>query len=144
MMAGMRRLALCMLASLALVVGCGSSDDQSDALRATLEGFFAATLNGDTAALDGYISDSCEEKAAFIEQARALAPLGPVSVEVPEGALLFDVEDEIAVAKRASGGPAIHIDGESARDDRSNDSPLKLEREDGDWRVVNCDAYVPD
>jgi len=73
-----------------------------------------------------------------------VATLDHVVVELPEGAMLFDVEDEIAVVKRASGGPAILINGEPARDDPSNDLPLKLAREGGRWRVVNCDAYVPD
>lgn len=40
-----------------------------------LEGSFQATLNGDAAALDRYIADSCPRKAAFIRAPKNAAQL---------------------------------------------------------------------
>ena len=138
----MRPVAL--LAALLLVgalAACAESSPDAE-LRARVETLLEAALNGDLAALEDYVSDTCSAKEAFLEQAGALQALEPVEVEVPEGALLFDVEDDVAVAKRAREGPAVLVDGEPAEDDPANDVPLKLVREDGAWRVANCEAYV--
>ena len=136
------RLLLATLGAAVFVVACanGGAEDQ---LRLRLEGFFEATLNGDVAALDDYVSDACEQKTEFLENAQVLRILEEVDVVVPEGAMLFDFgEGNVAVAKRALDGPPVLIDGMPSEDDPSNDVPLKLAREDGVWRVVNCDAYL--
>lgn len=131
---------LCVLAA-----ACAGAADPEDELRSRLEGFFEATLNGDVAALEDFVSDQCPRKALFLEQAGALRVLEPVDVTLPEGTLLFDFGGGgVAVAKRARGGPPLLINDTPLPDDPSNDVPLKLERKDGVWRVVNCDAFVPD
>ena len=128
-----------------LAAACAGAADPEDELRSRLEGFFEATLNGDVAVLDEYVSDQCPQKAAFLEQTGALRVLEPVDVILPEGTFLFDfAESDVAVAKRARAGPPLLINGTPVPDDPSDDVPLKLEREDGIWRVVNCDAFVPD
>jgi hypothetical protein len=70
-----------------------------------------------------------------------LMPTSPMPVRVTEGAFLFDVEDEVAVAKRSRGGPAVLVDGQPVSDDPAGDIPIKLVREDGAWRVENCGAF---
>ena len=69
-----------------------------------LEGFFEATFNGDVAALDGYVSDQCPEKAAFLERAGELELLDDVEVTLPEGTLLFDFGEK-GLRDHASGSP---------------------------------------
>ena len=143
-MVGMRGPALFFL-FVVLAAACAGGADPEDELRSRLEGFFEATLNGDVAALEDFVSDQCPKKAAFLEQTEALRVLEPVDLTLPEGTFLFDFdEDDVAVAKRARGGPPLLINGAPFPDDPSDDVPLKLEREDGIWRVVNCDAFVPD
>ena len=143
-MVGMRASAFCFL-FVVLATACAGGADPEDELRSRLEGFFEATLNGDVAALEDFVSDQCPQKAAFLEQTGALRVLEPVDVTLPEGTLLFDFgEGGVAVAKRAREGPPLLINGTPLPDDPSNDVPLKLEREDGIWRVVNCDAFLPD
>jgi hypothetical protein len=89
-----------------LALGCRQDAAESGDLRAGVEGFFEAILNGDVAALEGYVSDECPAKAEFLERAQELSVLEPVDVTVPEGAMLFDYGEEgVAVAKRAADGP---------------------------------------
>ena len=136
------RFLLAALLLVAVIIACAGAEDRDGQLRSRLEGFFEATLNGDVVALDEYISDSCPAKAAYLEQAAALQSLEPVEVVVPEGAMLFDIEEGVAVAKRSLEGPSVLVDGESAQDDPASAVPLKLVLEGDAWRVANCEAYV--
>lgn len=140
-----RSLLMTTLAAAALLMACAGTASQ-DHLRGRLEGFFEATLNGDVAALDDYVSDACDQKAEFLKSAEALRMLEEVDVTLPEGAMLFDLDEEgdFAVAYRARQGPALLVNGEPFDDDPSNDVPLQLVREEGAWRVVNCGDYVAD
>lgn len=92
--------------------------------------------------LDEYISDSCPAKAAYLEQAAALQSLEPVEVVVPEGAMLFDIEEGVAVAKRSLQGPSVLVNGEPTQDDPARSVSVKLVLEGNMWRVANCEAYV--
>ncbi len=125
----------------AFLAGCGGQSTE-DKLRGRLEGFFEAVLTGDAASLDNYISDSCPQKAEFLELASEAPAFGDVEVEVPEGSFLFDVEGHVAVAKRSRNTQSVLVNGEPFEDDPSNDVPLKLVEEDGVWRVENCGAFV--
>ncbi|MCH8008306.1 MAG: hypothetical protein IIC91_05520 [Chloroflexi bacterium] len=111
-------------------------------LRSRLEGFFEAVLTGDATSLDDYVSDSCLEKAEFLELVGEAPAFEDAEVVVPEGAFSFDVDGDVTVAKRSLGSVPVLLEGEPFEDDPSNDTPLKLVREDGVWRVENCEAYV--
>ena len=122
---------------------CPMPLDESDLLD-RIEGFFEATLNGDEVALDDFVSDSCPEKATFLEKISAAAAFDDAEVEVPDGAFSFDVEDGVVVAKRSLASQPVLVNGEPLEDDPFNAVPLKLVDEDGIWRVENCGAYVSD
>ncbi len=98
------------------------------------------------AALDDYVSDACDQKAEFLQSAEVLRILEEVDVVLPEGAMLFDLDEagDFAVAYRSREGPALLVNGEPFDDDPSNDIPLQLVREESAWRVVNCGDYVAD
>lgn len=128
-----------------LGAACGSGSDREDELRSRVEALFEATLNGDVAALSDLVSDQCTAKAEFLEEAGRLRVLDPVEVVLPEGTLLFDFgEGGVAVAKRARDGPPVLIDGTPVPDDPASNLPMKLEQEDGDWRLVNCGVFIAD
>ena len=101
-----------------------------------------AVLSGDATALDDYVSDSCPEKAEFLELVGAAPVFEAADVWLPEGAFSFDIEGPVAVAKRIQDSQPLLVNGEQLTDDPSNDIPLKLVEEDGIWRVENCGAYV--
>lgn len=130
----------------ALALACGNAGSSAEQPRGTLEGFFETILNDHVAALDDYVSDACDQKAEFLKSAEVLRLLEEVDVVVPEGAMLFDFDEEgdFAAAKRARDGPALLVNGEPLEDDPSNDIPLHLVREESTWRVANCDQYVPE
>ena len=107
-------------------------------------GFFEATLTGDAAALDDYISDSCSQKDEFLESVGAAPVFETADVWLPEGAFSFDIEGAVAVAKRIQDSQPLLVNGEPLEDDPSNDIPLKLVEERGVWRVENCGEYVSD
>ena len=116
---------------MAVIIACAGAEDRDGQLRSRLEGFFEATLNGNVVALDEYISDSCPAKAAYLEQAAALQSLEPVEVVVPDGAILFDIEEGVAVAKRSLDGLPVLVDGEPAQDDPASSIRVKLVLEEG-------------
>ncbi len=97
------------------------------------------------AAQEAYVSDACDQKAEFLKSAEVLRILEEVDVVLPEGAMLFDFDEEgdFAVAYRAREGPALLVAGEPLDDNPSNYMPLQLVREESTWRVVNCDQYLP-
>ncbi len=132
---------LCLLVLVWVVTACAGSGTE-DELRSRLEGFFEAVLTGDATSLDDYVSESCPEKAEFMELVSVEATLDEAEVEVPDGAFSFDVESDVAVAKRSFRSLPLLVNGKPRRDDPSNDVPLKLVDEDGVWRVENCGAYV--
>ena len=113
-----------------------------DELRGRLEGFFEAVLTGDATSLDDYVSDSCAEKAEFLELVSTEPAFETAEVEVPDGAFSFDIESGVAVDSRSFRSLPLLVNGKPLRDDPSNDVPLKLVQEDGVWRVENCEAYV--
>ena len=61
---------------------------------------------------------------------------------MPEGAILFDIEEGVAVAKRSLEGPPVLVNGEPTQDDPARSVPVKLVLEGDAWRVANCEAYV--
>ena len=132
---------LCLLASIWLLTACGGPSTE-DELRGRLEGFFEAVLTGDATSLDDYVSDSCAEKAEFLELVGAEAAFEDAEVEVPDGAFSFDIESGVAVANRSFRSLPLLVNGKPLQDDPSNDVPLKFVHEDGVWRVENCGAYV--
>ncbi len=93
-------------------------------------------------ALDDYISDKCAEKAEFLELVSTKPAFEDAEVKVPDGAFVFDIESGVAVANRSFRSLPLLVNGKPARDDPSNDVPLKFVREDGVWRVENCGAHV--
>ncbi len=99
-------------------------------------------LTGDAKALDDYVSDSCPEKAEFLELVSTEPALEIAEVVVPDGAFSFDVESGVAVANRSFRSLPLLVNGKPLGDDPSNDAPLKLVRERNVWRVENCNAYV--
>lgn len=123
------------------LLACAGGSVEGD-LRTRLEGFFEATLNGDVEALDDYVSNSCPEKAEFLELVGTAPAFDDAEVVVPDGAFSFDVEDRVAVATRSFRSLPLLVNGKPLRDDPSNDVPLKFVHEDGVWRVENCGAYV--
>ncbi|MCI0776536.1 MAG: hypothetical protein J4N95_00015 [Chloroflexi bacterium] len=132
------RALVCLLTFIWLLTACGGLSTE-DELRIRLEGFFEATLNGDVIALDDYVSDSCPEKAEFLELVGTTSAFEDAEVVVPDGAFTLDVEDGVAIAKRSL---PLLVNGKPLRDDPSNDVPIKLVHEDGVWRVENCGDYV--
>lgn len=129
-------------AVIALLAGCAGQSTE-DELRGRLEGLFEAVLTGDAASLGDYVSDSCPAKAEFLEAVSEAASYEDAEVDVPEGAFSFDVEGAVAVAKRSQDSEAVLVNGQPLVDDPANDTPLKLVREGGAWRVENCGAYTP-
>ncbi len=126
-----------------VTVACGT-DSTRDQLRSRVDGFLEAVLNSDVAALDDYVSDGCAKKAEFLELIGASPAFESVDITVPEGSFSFDVSSGVAVAKRIQDSQPLLLNDEILEDDPSNDIPLKLVDEGGVWRVVNCDAYVPE
>lgn len=137
---GVRAL-LCLLAATWLRTACGGQNTEAE-LRGRLEGFFEAVLTGDAASLDDFVSDSCAEKAEFLRAASEAPAFEEAEVEVPTGAFSFDIEGDVAVAKRSAGSEPVLIDGEPLEDDPTNDVPLKLVEDDGVWRVEDYLAYT--
>ena len=123
------------------LVACAAGSVESD-LLGRVEGFFEAVLTGDAAALDDYISDSCREKAEFLESVGAAPAFETADVRLPEGSFSFDLGGGVVVAKRVRDSQPLLLNGEPLEDDPSNDIPLKLVEEAGVWRVENCGAYV--
>ena len=135
------RALLCLLVFTWLLTACAGPSTE-DELRGRLEGFFEAVLTGDAASLDDYVSDSCAQKAEFLELVSEAPAIEDAEVEVPDGAFSFDVENGVAVANRSFRSLPLLVNGKPLRDDPSNDVPLKFVHEDGVWRVENCGAYV--
>jgi hypothetical protein len=105
-------------------------------LRSRLEGFFEATLTGDAASLDDYISDSCPEKAEFLVAVGEAPAFEDAEVAVPDGAFSFELADGVAVGKRIRDSQPILLNGEPLEDDQSNNTPLKLVEVFGGSRTV--------
>ena len=139
---GVRAL-LCLLGFIWVFAACGGPTTEDD-LRSRLEGFFESVLTGDAMSLNDYVSDSCAEKAEFLELVSEAPAIEDAEVEVPDGAFSFDVENGVAVAIRSFRSLPLLVNGKPLRDDPSNDVPLKFVLEDGVWRVENCGAYVSD
>lgn len=67
----------------------------------------------------------------------------PAFLFIPTMVSDSDEQDDIVVACRVREGAALSINSGPSHDDAADDIPLQLVREEGTWRVVNCDQYVP-
>ena len=84
---GVRAL-LCLLGFIWVFAACGGPTTEDD-LRSRLEGSFESVLTGDAMSLNDYVSDSCAEKAEFLELGSTEPAFGTAWVARPGGGCLF-------------------------------------------------------
>jgi uncharacterized protein (TIGR02246 family) len=134
--------ATCVAVSIAACGGNGGDGGDNDAeaeIQAMVEDLLDSFLAGDTEAIAGLFSEDCPDAQADAEA--AYADFAELEVEVEYNVTGVDVRNLTDDSAEVLPEGTVILDGEEGPISSDEDEYFHAVKEDGDWKLAECDFF---